>query len=192
MISSSLSTFFQTFRLMQFAGVTPPTYIIVLFVTFFPLQGFFNLVVYFFPRIMRYFEEGVPLHQSFARRSSFFSSFRASISKNRPSRKSSQTEVATGFSQEESGVGKASSAAYVSEAEGGLNEKRKSVSFAEGIVEDGEKGRHVLAMGVDDGDNKEEEGANEDNTIEEGTTDEDGRGDGEKDAIDELERIVEA
>lgn len=66
---------FQAFRFMQFAGKTPPPSIIILFVTFFPLQGFFNLVVYMFPRILRYFEEGTPLTQSF-RRSSFLSSLR--------------------------------------------------------------------------------------------------------------------
>lgn len=42
---------------MQFAGKKPPPAIIVLFVTFFPLQGFFNLVVYKFPQIHRYFEK---------------------------------------------------------------------------------------------------------------------------------------
>jgi len=35
---------FQIFRFMQFAGKTPPVSIVVLFVAFFPLQGFFNLV----------------------------------------------------------------------------------------------------------------------------------------------------
>ncbi len=174
---------------MQFAGKTPPTYIIVLFVTFFPLQGFFNLVVYMFPRILRYFEEGVPLTQSFAkRRSSFFASVRNSISKKRPSQKS--TEVGSVFSQEEFGIENASSAAYVSEV--GADEKRNSeLSFSEGIiVEDGEKG-HALEMDVDNCNYGQ--GANEvDITIEEGTTDENGKEDGEKDAIDELERIVEA
>ena len=42
---------------MQFAGLTPPPAIIILFVTFFPLQGTFNLLVYMFPRINRYFEK---------------------------------------------------------------------------------------------------------------------------------------
>ena len=69
---------------MQFAGKTPPPYIIVLLVTFFPLQGFFNLVVYMFPRILRYFEEGVPLTQSFKRtKSSFFTSLKNTVSKRR-------------------------------------------------------------------------------------------------------------
>ena len=159
---------FQVFRFMQFAGSVPPTSIVVLFVTFFPLQGFFNLVVYMFPRILRYFEEGVPLTQSFRMRSNFLSS----LTKKRPSHKSTE---GSGFSQEDSGAGKASPA-YVSE--GGVDDKNNSqVSFAEGIVDDGE--------GQADGDK-----ANEGN-IEEGNED-DGKGDGEKDAIDELERIVEA
>merc|ERR1712146_843019 len=33
-------------RAMQFLGKTPPKAIIMLFMVFFPLQGFFNLVVY--------------------------------------------------------------------------------------------------------------------------------------------------
>ena len=41
---------------MEFAGKRPPTFISVLFVTFFPLQGFFNLVVYMSPRIIRHYE----------------------------------------------------------------------------------------------------------------------------------------
>jgi len=35
---------------MQFAGAKPPKAIVILFVTFFPLQGFFNLIVYMYPR----------------------------------------------------------------------------------------------------------------------------------------------
>ena len=105
------------------------------------------------------------------------------FSKKSTSQKS--TEVASGFSQEESGVGKASSAAYVSE--GGVDEKRNSqVSFAEGIVQDGD----CLEMNVDDGNN--EDGPNVDQ-IEEGEKETTDQGEeGEKDAIDELERIVEA
>ncbi len=52
-------------RLMQFAGAKVPGWIIILFVTIFPLQGFFNMIVYFFPRICRYFERGTPVFQSF-------------------------------------------------------------------------------------------------------------------------------
>lgn len=180
---------FQTFRFMQFAGKTPPPSIIILFVTFFPLQGFFNLVVYMFPRILRYFEEGTPLTQSF-RRSSFLSSLRSSSSGVRSSKlfskkSSSQkpTELGSGFSQEESGVGKTSSA-FVSE-EGGADEKRNSqVSFAEGIVQDGD----AQSLELDDGGDKEKD-MDEEDEIEDGGA---GREEGEKDAIDELERIVEA
>jgi len=182
---------FQAFRFMQFAGKTPPPSIIILFVTFFPLQGFFNLVVYMFPRILRYFEEGVPLTQSF-RRSSFLSSLRRSSSSGVRSSKlfskksSSQkpTELGSGFSQEESGVGKTSSA-FVSE-EGGADEKRNSqVSFAEGIVQDGDA--QALELDDDGGDKEKDMDEGE---IEDGGTGE--REEGEKDNLDELERIVEA
>ena len=148
---------------MQFAGKTPPPYIIVLFVTFFPLQGFFNLVVYMFPRILRYFEEGVPLTQSFKRtKSSFFSSLQNSISKRRRSQTQTQAET--------------------------------QVSCDEGNVETGENGEKgaALEVDVDVGDKEEGEGTSGENKIEEGDSSEDDEGDGEKDAIDELECIVEA
>mmetsp|Transcript_13685 Transcript_13685/g.32243 ORF Transcript_13685/g.32243 Transcript_13685/m.32243 type:complete len:423 (+) Transcript_13685:574-1842(+) len=57
--------FGSVFRMMQFAGKKPPPAIIVLFVLFFPLQGFFNMLVYFFPRICRKIEVGTPLTASF-------------------------------------------------------------------------------------------------------------------------------
>jgi len=142
---------------MQFAGKTPPPYIIVLFVTFFPLQGFFNLVVYMFPRILRYFEEGVPLTQSFKRtKSSFFTSLKNTVSKRRTP---AQAET--------------------------------QVSCDEGNVESGEKGA-ALEVDVDVGDKEEGEGTSGENKIEEGDSSEVDEGDGEKDAIDELECIVEA
>ena len=147
---------------MQFAGKTPPTYIIVLFVTFFPLQGFFNLVVYMFPRILRYFEEGVPLTQSFKRtKSSFFSSLQNSIFKRRRSQTQTQAET--------------------------------QVSCDEGNVETGENGEKgaALEVDVDVGDKEEGEGTSGENKIEEGDSSEVDEGDGEKDAIDELECIVE-
>lgn len=141
---------------MQFAGKTPPTYIIVLFVTFFPLQGFFNLVVYMFPRFLRYFEEGIPLTQAFERRrSSFLSSLVTSARNSISKRRSSQ------------------------------------VAFADGIVVNVENGHDHEAdagAGVDvDAD------ADAKNMIEEGTIVELGsKVEREKDAISELERIVEA
>ena len=142
---------------MQFAGKTPPPYIIVLFVTFFPLQGFFNLVVYMFPLILRYFEEGVPLTQSFKRtKSSFFTSLKNTVSKRRTP---AQAET--------------------------------QVSCDEGNVESGEKGA-ALEVDVDVGDKEEGEGTSGENKIEEGDSSEVDEGDGEKDAIDELECIVEA
>ncbi|KAL7491205.1 hypothetical protein ACHAWT_000741 [Skeletonema menzelii] len=151
--------FGSAFRFMQFAGKTPPTSIIVLFVTFFPLQGFFNLTVYMFPRILRYFEEGVPLTQSFRRTSSLFSSIR-SVAKKRQSQTQAETQV----------------------------------SCVEGVAETNENGA-ILEEDVDDADKEAEEHGIEDttNAIEEGDPgDEDGTGDAPKDAIDELEYIVEA
>ena len=59
--------FFATvFRFMQFAGKTPPDSIGVLFVMTYPLQGFFNLIVYMYPRIVRYFETGTRFTAPFA------------------------------------------------------------------------------------------------------------------------------
>jgi len=95
--------FGSIFRFMQFAGKTPPTYIIVLFVTFFPLQGFFNLIVYMFPRILRYFEDGIPLTQPFQRRRSSFSFLSTLVSSARNSiskRKASQVSFADGIVEE--------------------------------------------------------------------------------------------
>jgi len=58
--------FASVFRLMQFAGKTPPDSIAVLFVLTYPLQGFFNLIVYMYPRIVRYFETGTRFTAPFA------------------------------------------------------------------------------------------------------------------------------
>lgn len=124
-----------------------------------PLQGFFNLTVYMFPRILRYFEEGVPLTQSFRRTSSLFSSIR-SVAKKRQSQTQAETQV----------------------------------SCVEGVAETNENGA-ILEEDVDDADKEAEEHGIEDttNAIEEGDPgDEDGTGDAPKDAIDELEYIVEA
>eukprot|EP00984_Skeletonema_dohrnii_P001292 scaffold401_cov144-Skeletonema_dohrnii-CCMP3373.AAC.3 len=145
------------------AGKAPPTFIGAGHVIFFPLQGLFNLVVYKFPRILRYFEDGVPLTQSFKikrTKSSFFSSLRNSISK----RKRSQTQAETHVSCDEGNV------------ETGEN---------------GEKGA-ALEDHVDDRDNEGGEGTSGENKIGEGDSGEDDEGDGETDAIDELEYIVEA
>lgn len=122
-----------------------------------------------FPRILRYFEEGVPLTQSFRRTgsslfsrtgSSLFSSIK-SVAKKRHSQTETQAET--------------------------------QVSCVEGVAETGENGA-VLEVDVDDADKEVEERAVEDTTgaIEGGDPGEDGKGDGEKDAIDELEYIVEA
>ena len=72
--------FFATvFRLMQFAGKTPPDSIAVLFVLTYPLQGFFNLIVYMYPRIVRYFETGTRFTAPFAE-SRVLSSMRGGLS----------------------------------------------------------------------------------------------------------------
>ena len=132
---------------------------------FLPLQGFFNLIVYMFPRILRYFEEGVPLTQSF-KRSSFISSLQSSASR-----------VSAVFKKNRSQTpGKQSSCAY-----------------DEGDVENVES-TAALEVEVDhsDKENREGGGLNGDNTngeVESG--EEDGEGDGEKDVIDELEHIVD-
>ena len=133
---------------MEFAGQTPPTFLAVLFVTFFPLQGFFNLTVYMFPRILRYFEEGVPLTQSFERRrSSFLSSL-------------------------------------VNSARNSISKRRSSQApFGDGNVDNAEHGfAHEADENMD----------NMDNMAEEDTTGENGKKDGEKDSMDEVEGIVEA
>lgn len=72
--------FFATvFRFMQFAGKTPPDSIGVLFVLTYPLQGFFNLIVYMYPRIVRYFETGTRFTAPFTE-SRVLSSMRGGLS----------------------------------------------------------------------------------------------------------------
>eukprot|EP00984_Skeletonema_dohrnii_P023558 scaffold12646_cov146-Skeletonema_dohrnii-CCMP3373.AAC.6 len=64
--------------------------------------GFFNLVVYMFPRIQRYFKE-VPLTQSFKRtKSSFFSSLKNTVRKRRRSTQA-ETQVSCDEGNVESG-----------------------------------------------------------------------------------------
>ena len=119
-----------------------------------------------FPRILRYFEEGIPLTQSFRRtKSSIFSSLQFSANKRK-----SQTPTQVETTQ---------------------------ASCVEGVTEIGENGDAPEAPEVDAADaaDKEaEQDAFEDNanTSEDGESGEDGKRDEEKDAIDELEYIVEA
>ena len=128
-----------------------------------PLQGFFNLVVYMFPRILRYFEEGVPLTQSFRRnKSSIFSSLQFSAKKRK-----SQTPTQVETTQ-------ASCAEGVTE-----------------IGENGDAPEAPEVDAADAADKEAEQDAFEDN-VEDGESGEEGKRDGEKDAIDELEYIVEA
>ncbi len=42
--------YFKILRMMQYAGREPPPFLNIVFVFFLPLQGFFNLVVYMYPR----------------------------------------------------------------------------------------------------------------------------------------------
>ena len=105
-------------RLMQFAGAKVPGWVIILFVTIFPLQGFFNMIVYFFPRICRYCERGTSVFRSFRStvggglRSSVFSSGLGRSSTNVDGAESTVEPVERAehctrddpFSQEESGV----------------------------------------------------------------------------------------
>ena len=90
---------------MQFAGLTPPPAIIILFVTFFPLQGTFNLLVYMFPRINRYFEKrslsasATASMTSLTGAKSFFSSLRQSnMEKRRGQRKGTDKVLTTATS----------------------------------------------------------------------------------------------
>jgi len=86
---------------MQFAGLTPPPAIIILFVTFFPLQGTFNLLVYMFPRINRYFEKrslsasATASMTSLTGAKSFFSSLRQSNMERGRSREKGKDNVLT-------------------------------------------------------------------------------------------------
>ena len=100
---------------MQFAGAKVPGWVIILFVTIFPLQGFFNMIVYFFPRICRYCERGTSVFRSFRStvggglRSSVFSSGLGRSSTNVDGAESTvepveRAEHCTRDAQEESGV----------------------------------------------------------------------------------------
>jgi len=71
--------FGSIYRFMQFAGKTPPGFVGVLFAMTVPLQGFFNLIVYMYPRIVRYFETGISFTAPFAE-SRVLSSMRGGLS----------------------------------------------------------------------------------------------------------------
>ena len=94
--------FGSIFRFMQFAGKKPPNAIAVLFVTFFPLQGFFNLIVYMYPRIVRYFAVATPFTASFGN-SKVLSSIRRLRSQTSTTFESRRAS-ASSFVQEESGA----------------------------------------------------------------------------------------
>ena len=169
---------------MPFAGKKPPDAIIVLFVLFFPLQGFFNLIVYMYPRIARYREKGTPVTASFVH------SIRSTIRRSNFNRLKSPKEKAgsTCFSQEEStAVGPSASSTAFSK-KGEAHNYETKVKFA-AEEEDNEKGSDepvapaATAMGTDPALE-----VNDADVLNE----EDGDDHLERDAMDELVRIVEA
>jgi len=177
--------FGSIFRLMQFAGQKPPPAIIVLFVTFFPLQGTFNLLVYMFPRINRHFEQrslsasATASMTSLTGAKAFFSSLRQSnMEKGFGRRKGKDKDLTTTTSfTVESEMRKSTIVSTTENTDGAVGDDFKSkaeVSFvSEPIVEefdDENEERGEVHAASDVGESSE----NED------------------DAIDELTNIVEA
>lgn len=138
----------QIFRLMQFAGLTPPPAIIILFVTFFPLQGSFNLLVYMFPRINRYFEKrslsasATSSMTSLTGAKAFFSSLRQSNMERGRGRQKGKDKVLTTATSVtvESEIRKSTIVSSTENTDGAVGDDAKSkaeVSFAaEPIVEE--------------------------------------------------------
>ena len=171
---------------MQFAGKKPPPAIIVLFVTFFPLQGFFNLVVYKFPQINRYFEQkrkgSVSGSISGGSISSFLSSLRRSnMEKKRKKGKGRVSARLTSFTVESEN--RTSTIVKESEVPGDQN------------VEETDVGKSTVAF-APDAELKGHDQSLEENPdrIEDGWEDDNGIANNrdETDAIDELAHIVEA
>ena len=140
----------------------------ILHATFFPLQGFFNLVVYMFPRIVRYFEQGVPFRFSLT----FFSSTSFRISRSRTSKSRSSGQQSSRACEE--GV-----------LQSGVNGDVLEVDDDLGLG--GEEKRAGLNVDNANGDKTNANGEGEG----EGESGEDWRGGREEDVIDELEGIVE-
>lgn len=176
--------FGSTFRFMQFAGKKPPNAIAVLFVTFFPLQGFFNLIVYMYPRIVRYFEAGTPFTASFgnSRVLSSIRRLRSQTSTTFESRRAS----ASSFVQEESGA--------VIDEQVDLDVIDANNSAEEGAVagDTHESNVHFAPGEGDETKSKDETPFHVDIAAEGGEPDHDGNNAVERDAMDELVRIVEA
>ena len=172
----------QTFRLMQFAGKKPPPAIIVLFVTFFPLQGFFNLVVYMFPRIHRHFEKGSVL-KSLKSSTASFSSFRRSNMEKKRKKGRKETVALTSFTVESEN--RNSTLVSVSKETEHAKETRAS---EEGLASEVSFAPEVsLAPEPDAKAEDVEDNFCEDENAAGNVVDEDG-----DDAIDELAHIVEA
>ena len=180
---------------MQFAGKKPPPAIIVLFVTFFPLQGFFNLVVYKFPQINRYFEKkkGGSLSSSISAGGSI-TSFLSSIRRNRMERAERKkgkdkvdarlTSVTLESENRTSTIVKESEAPADDEhdVEDIAGAGKSTVTFAPEV----ELKEYALSLGEETSDHNHVEGGWEDeNDAASNSRD-------EADAIDELANIVEA
>ena len=160
---------------MQFAGLTPPPAIIILFVTFFPLQGTFNLLVYMFPRINRYFEKrslsasATASMTSLTGAKSFFSSLRQSnMEKRRGQRKGTDKVLTTATS-------------VIVESEIRKSTIVSSTENTDGVVGNDARSKAEISFVEELNDNEEGEEANGGESSENGD-----------DAIDELANIVEA
>ena len=165
---------------MQFAGKKPPNAIAVLFVTFFPLQGFFNLIVYMYPRIVRYFEVGTPFTASFGN-SKVLSSIRRLRSQTSTTFESRRAS-ASSFVQEESG------AIIAEQVDSNVIDANNSAEEGE-VVEDNHESKVHFAQGEKD-ETKSKDGTP--TADEGGEPDQDVNNAVERDAMDELVRIVEA
>lgn len=160
---------------MQFAGLTPPPAIIILFVTFFPLQGTFNLLVYMFPRINRYFEKrslsasATASMTSLTGAKSFFSSLRQSnMEKRRGQRKDKNKVLKTATS-------------VTVESEIRKSTIVGSTENTDGVVGNDVRSKAEISFVEESNDNEERGEAHGGESSENGD-----------DAIDELANIVEA
>lgn len=160
---------------MQFAGLTPPPAIIILFVTFFPLQGTFNLLVYMFPRINRYFEKrslsasATASMTSLTGAKSFFSSLRQSNMEKRRGQRKGKDKVLT------------TATSVTVESEIRKSTIVSSIENTNGVVGDLTKSKAEISFVEESNDNEERGEAHGGESS--------GNGD---DAIDELANIVEA
>ena len=138
------------------------------------LIGFFNLIVYMSPRIMRYYGKGIPFTDSISR-SNTLTSFRC-IKKNSNITKEAE---GTSITKEHHGVRKISSASPADVTGKGTRAPEEHLEMEENGI-DGEGG--CIADNATGGDNRDDN----EMSIEEVNTSL------ERDAIDELARIVAA